>query len=64
MVISSQGVHAARPFITDDARIVERGGCQIETLYEVVFDLAYHGKSTCTLPVHGRTQAWGGRKED
>ena len=24
-------VHAARPFVTDDARIVDKGGCQIET---------------------------------
>jgi hypothetical protein len=26
--------HAARPFNTDDARIVDRGGCQIETFYK------------------------------
>lgn len=25
------GAHAARPFVTDDARIVDAGGCQIET---------------------------------
>ena len=23
--------HAARPFVTDDARVVDQGGCQIET---------------------------------
>jgi hypothetical protein len=23
--------HAARPFVTDDARVVDRGGCQVET---------------------------------
>jgi hypothetical protein len=34
MVISSYGAHAARPFVTDDARVVDRGGCQIETFYK------------------------------
>jgi hypothetical protein len=34
MVISSQGAYAARPFITDDARVVDRGSCQIETFYK------------------------------
>src|SRR3954466_12292366 len=23
--------HAARPFVTDDARVVDEGGCQVET---------------------------------
>jgi hypothetical protein len=26
--------HAARPFVTDDARIVDPGGCQVETFYK------------------------------
>jgi hypothetical protein len=26
--------YAARPFVTDDARIVDQGGCQIETFYK------------------------------
>ena len=26
--------NAARPFVTDDARIVDKGGCQIETFYK------------------------------
>jgi len=34
MVISGPWAHAARPFITDDARVVDRGGCQIETFYK------------------------------
>jgi hypothetical protein len=34
MVISSYAAHAARPFVTDDARVVDRGGCQIETFYK------------------------------
>ena len=34
MVISGQAAHAARPFVTDDARVVDRGGCQIETFYK------------------------------
>ena len=29
--IHSAGTHAARPFVTDDARIVDTGGCQIES---------------------------------
>jgi len=33
-VVVAQEVHAVRPFITDDARIVDRGGCQIETFYK------------------------------
>lgn len=27
----SAGTHAARPFVTDDARVVDTGGCQIES---------------------------------
>jgi hypothetical protein len=34
MVISGPWAHAARPFVTDDARVVDRGGCQIETFYK------------------------------
>jgi len=34
MVISGPCAHAARPFVTDDARVVDRGGCQIETFYK------------------------------
>ncbi|MFL6570620.1 MAG: hypothetical protein ACJ8G4_02610, partial [Burkholderiales bacterium] len=26
--------HAARPFNTDDARVVDPGGCQVETFYK------------------------------
>lgn len=29
--VHSAGTHAARPFVTDDARIVDTGGCQIES---------------------------------
>ena len=31
LVLAAPGVYAARPFVTDDARIVDKGGCQIET---------------------------------
>jgi hypothetical protein len=48
MVISSQGAHAARPFVTDDARIVDRGGCQIETFYKE--QRAYSGSEFWFLP--------------
>jgi hypothetical protein len=34
LAISGHCAHAARPFITDDARVVDRGGCQIETFYK------------------------------
>jgi hypothetical protein len=33
-VLLPWSAHAARPFVTDDARIVDRGGCQIETYYK------------------------------
>jgi hypothetical protein len=39
---------AARPFVTDDARIVERGGCQVETFYKR--QRAYHGPEFWFLP--------------
>jgi len=55
MILAGGDASAARRFITDYARIVDRGGCQIETFYKVIFDLAYHAKSRSTLPVHGRT---------
>ena len=32
--LSSKDVHAARPFFTDDARIVDQGHCQLETFYK------------------------------
>ena len=28
---ATPAAHAARPFVTDDARIVDKGGCQVET---------------------------------
>ena len=31
LALASSGAPAARPFVTDDARIVDRGGCQIES---------------------------------
>jgi hypothetical protein len=48
MVISSYGAHAARPFVTDDARVVDRGGCQIETFYKE--QRAYSGSEFWFLP--------------
>ena len=32
--LAAGDARAARPFVTDDARIVDRGGCQIETFYK------------------------------
>ena len=31
LVLAVPAAHAARPFVTDDARVVDKGGCQIET---------------------------------
>lgn len=31
LVLAASGAHAARPFVTDDARVVDEGGCQVET---------------------------------
>ena len=33
--LAGSAAHAARPFVTDDARIVDPGGCQIETFVKV-----------------------------
>jgi hypothetical protein len=40
--------HAARPFVTDDARTVDEGSCQIETFYKR--QNAYHGAEFWFLP--------------
>jgi hypothetical protein len=40
--------HGARPFFTDDARIVERGHCQLETFYKE--QRAYSGSEFWFLP--------------
>lgn len=48
MVISGPWAHAARPFVTDDARTVDRGGCQIETFYKE--QRAYSGSEFWVLP--------------
>jgi hypothetical protein len=48
MVISGQAAHAARPFVTDDARTVDRGGYQIETFYKE--QRAYSGSEFWFLP--------------
>jgi len=31
LLLAASGAHAARPFVTDDARIVDKDGCQVET---------------------------------
>jgi len=31
LLLIAPSAHAARPFVTDDARVVDEGGCQIET---------------------------------
>jgi hypothetical protein len=45
---SAASAHAARPFVTDDARIVERGHCQIETFYKR--ERAYSGSEFWFMP--------------
>jgi hypothetical protein len=44
--------HAARPFVTDDARTVDLGGCQIETFYKE--QRAYSGYEFWFLPACNR----------
>jgi hypothetical protein len=44
--------HAARPFVTDDARTVDPGGCQIETFYKE--QRAYSGSEFWFLPACNR----------
>jgi hypothetical protein len=34
LLAAAPAAHAARPFVTDDARVVDKGGCQIETFYK------------------------------
>ena len=48
IIFSSSAVLAARPFVTDDARTVERGGCQIESFYKKQH--AYSGSEFWFLP--------------
>lgn len=31
LLVDVREAHGARPFVTDDARVVDRGGCQVET---------------------------------
>ena len=31
LLIAAPATQAARPFVTDDARVVDKGGCQVET---------------------------------
>jgi len=40
--------HAARPFVTDDARIVDKGGCQVESFYKK--QETYSGSEFWLLP--------------
>lgn len=47
-IFLTAGAHAARPFVTDDARVVEKGGCQIETFYKD--QRAYSGSEFWFLP--------------
>ena len=34
LLLAAPAAQAARPFVTDDARVVDPGGCQIETFYK------------------------------
>ena len=34
LLLAAPAAHAARPFVTDDARIVDKDGCQIETYFK------------------------------
>lgn len=46
--LASTAAHAARPFVTDDARVVDRGGCQVETFYKE--QRTYSGSEFWVMP--------------
>lgn len=48
MILAAGDARAARPFVTDDARVVDQGGCQIETFYKE--QRAYSGSEFWFLP--------------
>ena len=48
LVAALNGAHAARPFFTDDARVVDEGHCQLETFYKE--QRAYSGSEFWFLP--------------
>src|SRR5690242_17197011 len=47
-LLCSFGAHAARPFVTDDARVVDHGRCQIETFTKT--QKGYAGSEEWMLP--------------
>lgn len=50
-VLSAAGAaQAARPFVTDDARVVDEGGCQVETFLKQ--QRAFHEREFWFLPAH------------
>jgi hypothetical protein len=48
LALGGGSAHAARPFFTDDARIVDRGRCQLETFYKE--QRTYSGSEFWFLP--------------
>src|SRR5438105_636998 len=46
--LSAASAHAARPFFTDDARVVERGHCQVESFAKS--QRAYAGSEVWMMP--------------
>lgn len=48
LAVCCTAAHAARPFFTDDARIVDRGHCQLETFYKE--QRAYSGSEFWFMP--------------
>jgi len=54
VVLAPPAAFAARPFVTDDARIVEKGGCQIETFVKTQKD--YQEREFWFLPA---CNPWG-----
>lgn len=47
-VLAASAAHAARPFFTDDARIVDRGHCQVESFSKT--QRAYAGSELWVMP--------------
>jgi hypothetical protein len=54
LLVASSGAHAARPMVTDDARLVDEGGCQLETFLKR--QRKYHEHEFALLPA---CNPWG-----
>jgi hypothetical protein len=54
LALATPAAEAARPFVTDDARVVDKGGCQVETFYKQ--QQRFHESEAWLLPA---CNPWG-----